>query len=283
MSSATLSEALTSFGPDHALAGIFTLPPVKPKDIGVLLLNAGSVSRVGPFRLNTDVARHAARLGFPVLRFDLGGLGDSGPIHIDAGQDGEVACIRLAMDEFARTQGVQQFVILGLCSGAYHAHRLAASDQRVVGAVFIDGLAFRTPRFYLHRYGLRLLKPRFWRNAIKRRRMARRNEPSGNAADGINQTQFLYNEIIGPAEAATQIRQMQSRGLKMLFIFTGGCKEVASRSQFSEMFGIEPDNDIVQVEYFGDAEHTFPLVENRQRLIRRFGDWLVDTVAPVGR
>ncbi|HEY5972738.1 MAG TPA: hypothetical protein VIT22_12400, partial [Pseudoxanthomonas sp.] len=45
----------------------------------VVLLNAGLIHRVGPFRLYVRLARELAESGFDVLRFDLPGIGDGQP------------------------------------------------------------------------------------------------------------------------------------------------------------------------------------------------------------
>ena len=43
----------------------------------ILLLNAGLVHRVGPFRFNVDMARILSKLGYFTARFDVSGIGDS--------------------------------------------------------------------------------------------------------------------------------------------------------------------------------------------------------------
>lgn len=46
------------------------------------------------------------------------------------------------------------------------------------------------------------------------------------------------------------------------------------------MFRIKP-NDQVQVEYFGKAEHTFPLTQNRKALRERIQQWYYDRFSSV--
>ena len=74
------SERVLVFGGRHPLFGIFT--PANPALAGpgrpgIVLANAGCVSRVGPHRTYVKMARRWASLGFDVLRVDLSGIGDS--------------------------------------------------------------------------------------------------------------------------------------------------------------------------------------------------------------
>src|SRR5215211_1646058 len=62
----------------HALAGMLHEPNVRgTRRSGVILLSPGIKSRVAPHRLYCKLAAAIAANGFPVLRFDFYGLGDS--------------------------------------------------------------------------------------------------------------------------------------------------------------------------------------------------------------
>ena len=75
-----MKEQVCQFGPGDNLLGILTTPDEDKKVDGApiaIILNAGIVHRIGPFRLHVDLARKLANLGFTTLRLDLSGLGDS--------------------------------------------------------------------------------------------------------------------------------------------------------------------------------------------------------------
>ncbi|MCU0616034.1 MAG: hypothetical protein MUD17_02955 [Gemmatimonadaceae bacterium] len=74
-----MRESIVRFGPNGQLIGVLTQPPLdRPmRDVAILLSNTGTNSRVGPFRLNVELARAFAKLGYATLRFDRSGLGDS--------------------------------------------------------------------------------------------------------------------------------------------------------------------------------------------------------------
>ena len=73
-----MNERAVSFGPERGLLGILTQTAAHRDGIPtVILLNAGLLHRVGPNRLSVDIARSLADLGYPCLRFDTSGVGDS--------------------------------------------------------------------------------------------------------------------------------------------------------------------------------------------------------------
>ncbi len=104
-----------------------------------LFLNAGITHHVGPNELYVKLARALAKQGFPSLRFDYSGIGDSGR-RADAMPAVQSVAMetREAMELLARTRGVTSFVPIGICSGAINAFVAAQSDPRVVGAVLIN-------------------------------------------------------------------------------------------------------------------------------------------------
>src|SRR5262245_18911200 len=74
--STVLRDEVVRFGSVEELVGILS-HPAAPAQTAVLLLNAGVLHRIGPHRLHVTLARRLAELGFPALRLDLGGIGDS--------------------------------------------------------------------------------------------------------------------------------------------------------------------------------------------------------------
>lgn len=290
-----MRETVCNFGPSSSpdgqgsLLGILTSPD---KDVEVkgapiaLILNAGIVHRVGPFRLHVDLARKLAALGFSTVRMDLSGLGDSAPrrgkMEIAERAKHDVSD---AMDFLAQTTGVNQFVLLGLCSGAYNAHKVTVEDERIVGAVFMDGIVFRTAGYYLRQYFLRYLQPRFWRNAIKRRFIQRKSNRIEDAGQRLGESEFFDYSGLTPDGVVGDLKKLLSRGVRMLFLFTHGYDDICARSQFKEMYGLQPDDGQLQVEYYPKSEHTFRLIENRKAACDRVTGWFAKqfpAVTPVG-
>ena len=267
-----MKETVCQFGPDDGLTGILTQPNDSVRVAGApvaLILNAGIIHNIGPFRLHVDIARSLAEAGFSSFRIDLSGLGDSETRIGKAVENRAVLDATDAIDFLVESSDGARVVAIGLCSGAYNAHQVALADPRVVGAAFFDGIVFRTTGFYL-RNCLRFVKPRFWRNAIKRRLIG---EPIANESDGATLGESEFFEVDKTQEEVSlEIGGLVERGLKMLFVYTEGYDDIASSEQFEEMFGIKPD-DQVQVDYFCEAEHTFQLSHNRKAACSRLRDW----------
>lgn len=273
-----MNQQVCNFGTDGHLFGILTTPDEKVRVEGApiaLILNAGIVHRIGPFRLNVDIARQLAELGFSTLRMDLSGLGDSGPrtgkLELENRAELDAAD---AMSFLQQETGVNEFVIVGLCSGAYNAHCVAVKDQRVVGGVFMDGIVFRTFGYFLRHHFARVFRPRFWRNAFKRRIYsgASTSEPDGNV---LAESEFFGGDL-SKDEVVNDLVGLMDRGVEMLFLYTDGYDDICGRSQFREMYGLRPDEGQLQVEYFPKSEHTYRLTENRQAACERVSNWFVN-------
>lgn len=266
-----ITESVFRFGPKQSLLGIVSEPtcgvdPVRPTFV---LFNAGIVHRVGPFRMNVDIARQLSRSGFRCLRMDLSGLGDSG---IRSGKlTSEERALLDAKDAFDSLSkvGSGNFVALGLCSGAFNAFQSSLSDTRVVGLVSIDGIAFPTDGFR-RREVTRKMNYRFVRNAIKRRLVGADHDVA-NEGEALAESEFFSVEE-NPERCRAQFHELKNRGVKMNFIYTGGFEEFNGEPQFEEMFGVEP-NDQTQLSYFAESEHTFPIVEHRKSLVENICDW----------
>ncbi len=270
-------ESVLQFGAHHQLTGILTEPKSRRADAPVvIMLNAGIVHRVGPFRLHVHVARLLAKHGMASVRIDLSGLGDSQSRTGKLTKDERVRRDLAEVMEYLTEAGLgNRFVLLGLCSGAYQAHQVAVVDSRVVGAIFLDGIVFRTLGYYLRHQVGRLFRMRFWRNAIKRRWLRIRRRPrTGVVEPGNKLAEAEYFQVDRPRQSiADELRALQRRDAQLLFVYTGDYDDICDRRQFREMFDIEP-NDQIQVDYFKHASHTYRIAKHRQQLSQRIVAWM---------
>jgi exosortase A-associated hydrolase 1 len=139
---------------------------------GVVIIVGGPQYRAGSHRQYVHLARTLAAAGWPVLRFDVRGMGDSSGaqrnlMHITAD-------IGAAVDELQRrAPGVERVVLWGLCGGASAAllYLHDRADRR------ISGLCLANPwvrtgqteaRTQLrHYYGARLRQREFWQKLLR--------------------------------------------------------------------------------------------------------------------
>ncbi len=145
-----ISEQVLQISSDPSLFGILSEPEQSntSNNLLILLLNAGSAYRVGPNRLNVDLARTLSTQGFRCLRMDLRGLGDSVTTNpIDENNSYPSTAFRdvdITINHLSTMLDITQVVLIGLCSGAYHSFQAAAhlSSTILVESVVINPLTF---------------------------------------------------------------------------------------------------------------------------------------------
>lgn len=126
----------------HRLFGMLHRPAdASASGAAIILLSPGVKMRVAPHRMYLNMAKRFVALGYPVLRFDFYGLGDSegeaeeeyladlyGAIQVGRYIDDTIA----AMDWMQQTYGTSQFIVSGLCGGAITGLFAGARDPRVI-------------------------------------------------------------------------------------------------------------------------------------------------------
>ena len=158
---------------EHAhskLVGIMHHAPGATTDIGVLIVVGGPQYRVGSHRQFVLLARHLAATGYPVLRFDYRGMGDSDGETRDFEAIGEdIGC---AVDALCKADGnVKRVVLWGLCDAASANAFYAPADPRIVGQIALNPWV-RTAEgeaqaFVKHYYLQRLTDPALWRKMLR--------------------------------------------------------------------------------------------------------------------
>jgi pimeloyl-ACP methyl ester carboxylesterase len=253
----------------------------------VILLNAGLLHRVGASRLNVHLARSLANDGYPVLRFDFSGIGDSDArrdeLALDESAVAEIGC---AMDKLSEVSTVGTFVIIGLCSGADMAFNVAQTNPRVSGIVQIDAFSYRTWLYYLHRFTPRLSSRQSWSNMLSGRtyvgpffrRVVMGWRSNAETAEGDSQTEDAadpYKRSFPPkADVAKSLGKLVDRGVRMLNIFTGGNTDYSYTSQYQHSFDDLDFQDLLTVMYMRDADHTLPDFGHQREVIAAVSRWL---------
>lgn len=153
-----------------ALVGVLHPTVVDPAEVAVVVIVGGPQYRVGSHRQFVSSARALAEAGFPVLRFDYRGMGDSEGVYagFERVDDDLRAAVDLVMAQCAPRRGV---VLMGLCDAASAALLYCHADPRVAGLVLINpwvrtaqGQAQVVVKRY---YARRLLQAEPWKKLVR--------------------------------------------------------------------------------------------------------------------
>lgn len=265
------------------LFGILHRPvDVPERDVGVIFLSPGVKSRVAPHRLYVKMTESLLRQGYPVLRFDFFGLGDSegelpekelSDLYATV-QDGRyIDDTFCAMDWMEQRLGLKRFVLAGLCGGALTGLFAAAKDQRAKGVlglglpVALDGRTADPSQFMTQgqleslgeTYLRKIFKPGAWIRAltlrtdfrmlwrsVRRRLFSRGSSP---ASTHPNETASNLNPLFPPS-----FYKFINDGGKLLLVFSGGDRLAW---EFEEKFSV-PSSDRLRELGQGYEVHTIP-------------------------
>lgn len=282
-----MREITLRFGDDNHLVGTLTpaaagAGPSAAPEVGVLLMNAGVIHRIGPHRINVKLARQLARAGVPALRFDLSGLGDSQrpteprPMGEQAMRD-----MRAALDRLSAETGVRRFLMIGDCSAAEYGYLCALADARVSDLVMIDGYSFGNARTRRLRYSQRLASatPAIWRQAmVSRLRRWLGLVPAGAKRVPVD---FGLPDVDAQGFAAG-LGQLIGRGTRVYLIYSGSILHRYNHaSQYTDVMlalpGLSAEDrerlGRVRCDFVPTIDHTVTPLSAQRDLIERICGW----------
>lgn len=270
-------ERVLPLGGEKTLTGVLSEPAdaVSPATAFVFL-NAGLIHHVGPNRIYVRLARQLANKGFFSLRFDISGIGDS-----EARSDGvpyfqsRVSETKEVFDYLEQRKGVERFVLLGLCSGADHAFLSALDDERVVGAVLLDGYAYRTRQFYLRRYLRRFFRAESWWDLVIGAHPIWKGVRRFLGVPVETEEDFGFvMDVPSREEAEAGLEELIRRRMRLLFVYTHAVNTTFNYAgQFYDMFPSVKPNDDIRVEFWPEVNHTFTLLSHQSRLLNTVCEW----------
>ena len=277
----TYSERVISVGVPTPLSGVFTTPGSTPTKSPVLiLLNSGLMHRVGTCNLSVKLARAVAKNGIRTYRFDSSGIGDSETRAFGGSHEGRlVSEISEVMNELSSQEGVTQFVLFGLCSGADAALATAAVDPRVVGIAQLDPMFFRILKWYFCHYYPRVLDIYYWLGKINR--LFGRDVSSENLLS--LPSDYLLPDLLEDTRCdpdrqslTSAYEKLVSRGVHVLIVMTTGQKNCYnSRGQFCEAFGKVNFGSMLEEYYLPQAQHIISEPEDQEFVINLVRHWSV--------
>ena len=272
-----MREKAIRFGKTSPLVGVLAEPTVKGSDLpAVLLLNSGILHHVGASRLHVQLARRLANAGYTVLRFDYSGIGDS-----EARKDtlpfekSAVLETQEGMDYLTQTRGAKSFVLMGLCSGADMAYKVALADPRVAGVFQMDAFCYRTQGYWMRYYAQRVFSLTTWKNWVARKLNPPRTQDLPQR-DTENTETPEYRRKFPPRESvAADLQTLMGRAVQLLYVFSGGQSEHYNhREQYKQSFPEVNFGDRLQVEYVAGADHLFTNLDHQRFVLDTTAAWM---------
>ncbi len=283
-------ERALLFGEGKSLVGIMSEGgSPSPEPTGALLLNAGVLHRIGPNRVHVRLARTLADSGLVALRFDFSGLGDSAPAR-DALPFAErlLREVRAGMDALATQRGCRRFVLVGICSGADAALRVASADERVAGAGLVELYPEPLPGFGAYSYRRKLLSPAAWlrfvrgrselwsllRSRSTRATSAGPSSPSGERAAQAPEPPAVDTLRPAPPEMRAQLRRLVERGVDLCLVYSVDSPAYFNyQSLFRRAVYPALRAKRARLEVLRGTDHVFTPLAVQDRLVNALSDW----------
>ena len=252
--------------------------PAQPADLGIVVVVGGPQTRVGSHRQFVLLARALAAAGYPVLRFDVRGMGDS--TGAQRNFEAITPDIAAAIDKLQeRSPNLRRVVLWGLCDAASAALLYCDNtrDPRIAGLCLLNpwvrSEASLAKTQVKHYYGQRLLQKEFWAKLLSGRL---------NVFASLSELLRKLGQASSRPEASLGFQERMARGWKnltgpILLILSGDdytAKEFGEYASTSEHWrGLleQPRRERIDI---AAADHTFSSAQWRGIVVATCLKWL---------
>lgn len=270
----------------------------------VVLVNIGANHRVGNHRLYVNLARQLGLAGFTVLRFDKSGIGHSkatpegreNDVYAEAGlQDLNSAT------EFLRSAfRFEQFILGGLCSGAYFAYLAALQNPHIKGVILMNQLVYhwragdtlekrkQESIKSSHFYARAIRDPETWKRLLRgqiqfRQISMKLSQRIGKRLHLLSQAylnRFAKNPVF-LGKVARHFHHLEKRGTEILMIMDAADSSVDLMTENFGRHGVLLGNsERIRLEIFSGSDHTFTPLWAQQHVIQTISRHLQQRFAP---
>jgi alpha-beta hydrolase superfamily lysophospholipase len=259
-------ERAIRLGP-HGLFGIVTESEREGAKTTALLLPAGVLDHTGPARLWVDLARVWSGAGLRVVRVDTGGVGESPP---RGGQSNWFVRSPETVDDVAdvigqlTVPGEKGIVLIGICSGGYHACEAALAFPLL-------GILMVNPSFASRREGIDHTPPGVRREAPPSTRRWAKALPAHDFLSRLiyglpSWVWWIINRIAVTNAPATTLRRIADRGTEVVLVCNTPDAWQATRGG-RRALGRLGRRGRMQIEVFDDIEHTLLCRDGREKVV----------------
>jgi pimeloyl-ACP methyl ester carboxylesterase len=267
------------FGENASMFGVLCRPEAEGScEVAAIVLNSGLLHRIGPYRLYVLLSRRLAEAGLPVMRIDLSGKGDSVRRTGLSFEESLRKDLEETVEFLKQETGARQFIIVGLCSGADDGLYLASLYPEVVGAILLEPASPRTKGFYLRSFLPRSLRGGLWAAwaaHIRQSAFAGLTAAFGRNSSEQTSRAGWIRDYAGLASSRKKYESIIARNGKLLCVFTSAARWYYNYTgQLKDCLRLDAGNRQVSELYWPRAKHTYPLAEDRERLIDAVCSWV---------
>ncbi len=268
--------------------------------LGVVIVVAGGPQyRAGAHRQFVSLARLLAANGYPVLRFDLRGMGDSTGQHL--GYHQSRPDIRSAIDELMRREpSLQQVALFGECESASGILFYASQDERVrqiaLANPWVRTTEVQAEAILKHYYLDRLKSREFWQRVLKGQFKVGeslgsfvdvlRNYWRGQAAKraGVSASGLAdFDQLPLPSKTAEGLRRFRGPVLVLMSGRDLIAREFDEVTKSHEAWKGLLTHPRIRRKDIADADHTFSKPEAKAEAQGTLLDWLANGAATAQR
>ena len=256
------------------LIGVLTLPAA-PSPFGVLIIVGGPQYRVGSHRQFVQFARALASEGYPALRFDYRGMGDSeGALRIFEDVEPDIRAAVRAFREACPT--LRKLVLYGLCDAASAALMMSDPPDELAGLILVNPWVRRNETLNAavvrHYYTDRIVSAQFWRKLVSGK------VPVRSAASEFVARVRRFITARKPGDDAAirdfvdRMRLGWQRPVRKLLLLSG--RDITAR-EFEDVrsgdirWSLAGPTDVLEEARFVDADHTFSTAESQRAATAR--------------
>lgn len=290
-----MKEEIIEWGNNSSCSGILTYREniEYRSSFCAVFLNAGLIHSVGPNRMYVRIARKLADAGFHCFRFDFA------ETKVTGGKSRDEAVIDQIMgvfDAVCDKTKINQFVLIGMCSGAEDAFRTALRDERVVGLSLIDGIyqdklllqdifVKASQKTAVRYYKKNVFSLSRWKKVIggdsqlfslanvqSAYRMGKNYLKRQTDSPKKNDIKPMVEEDVFPID---DWETLLARGVNMYLIFCeGGIAIDVFSLTVAKQLNTHKSNHALKIELINDVDHTFTPVWAQDLLIQRILGWV---------
>ena len=251
-------------GEQNELFAMECHPEDNPDGTCVIMLNAGLLDQIGPFRLHVQLSEALAELGVASLRVDLNGKGESAE-RAAQDYDSALAADLAAIEQYLAAGRYDRAVLMGLCSGAMDAIEMASHTDRFSGLILIDGFARNSAASTRRYYFRRLLRPSAYRIWLRGK--------FGN--EDFAPDSLMNNPWPDPDVQIARYRKLLAQKVSILAIYTRQLEWFYNHpGQLAAVLAPCENLPLLDEVLLPDADHIFTTLHHRRQVVAAMIAWI---------